>query len=149
MTGVEALRAAGGGLVKGIEHVAIAVPVIDDALKFWQGQLGWRLVHVERVEEQGADTARLELGPHCIELVAPTAPDSALGKFLTKRGPGLHHVCLETSDLGALLGKLAASGVELIDKSPKNGAHGCKIAFVHPRATGGVLVELSERPKQH
>jgi methylmalonyl-CoA epimerase len=149
MTGVESLRSAGGGLVLGVEHVAIAVPAIEPALKVWRDQLGWRLVHVERVEEQGADTARLEIGPHCVELVAPTSPESPIGKFLAKRGPGLHHVCLETTDVVALLDRLAGAGIELIDRTPKQGAHGCRIAFVHPRATGGVLVELSQKPGKH
>lgn len=145
MTGIDALRAQGGGKVKGIEHVAVAVPAIDAALGFWRDRLGWNLVHVERVDEQGADTARLELGPHCVELVAPTGPETPIGKFLAKRGPGLHHVCLEVTDIAALLQELAAAGVELIDKAPRKGAHGCLIAFVHPRSTGGVLVELSQR----
>jgi methylmalonyl-CoA/ethylmalonyl-CoA epimerase len=136
---------AGSGKVLGVDHVAIAVPEIEPALKVWRDLLGWNLVHVERVDEQGADTARLEIGPHCVELVAPIGPDSPIGKFLAKRGPGLHHVCLKTNDVAGLLADLEKAGVELIDKTPKKGAHDCLIAFVHPRATGGVLVELSEK----
>jgi methylmalonyl-CoA/ethylmalonyl-CoA epimerase len=144
--GVEGLRAAGAPHVKGIEHLAVAAPSLDEALRFWRDVLGWRLVSIERVDEQQVDTARLELGPHCIELVCPLAPDSPVGRFLAKRGPGLHHVCLEVDDVAAVLPKLDAAGVELIDRVPKRGAHGCLVAFVHPRATGGVLVELSHKP---
>lgn len=147
--GMDALRAAGAGAVKGIEHVAVAVEDMQAALVVWRDRLGWRLVSLERVDAQGVDTARLELGPHCVELVCPTSPETPVGKFLAKRGPGLHHVCLETDDVDALLPRLHAAGVELIDRVAKPGAHGCRVAFVHPRATGGVLVELSQRPAAH
>jgi len=145
VSGVDRLRELGGPAILGVEHVAIAVPDLDAALTTWRDRLGFALVGVEPVPEQQVTTARLELGPHCVELVAPTSPDSPVGRFLTKRGPGLHHVCLDVVGIEALLARLAAAGVELIDRAPKRGAHERLIAFVHPRATGGVLVELSEK----
>ncbi len=130
--------------VKGIEHVAVAVPSIDAALSVYRDLLGWTVAGIEEVVDQQARVARLTMGPYTIELVEPLTAASPVGKFLEKRGPGLHHICLEVGDIRQMLDRLSAAGVQLIDRQPRAGAHDCQIAFVHPKATGGVLMELSE-----
>lgn len=131
--------------VKGIEHVAVAVSSLDAGIKAWTA-MGFTCSHVEVVADQQVKVARMVVGHFCIELLEPTSADSPVAKFIEKRGPGLHHVCLETDQVEADLNALKGAGFALIDAAPRLGAHGCSIAFVHPRATGGVLVELSQPP---
>jgi len=125
-----------------IEHIGIATAKLDEALKFWRDALGLDVVHVEEVAEQGVRVAMLPLGEPRIELLEPTHDSSPVAKFLAQRGPGIHHVAVRVEDIGATLGRLKAQGARLIDESPRVGAAGCLVAFVHPASAGGVLLEL-------
>ena len=130
--------------IKSIDHIAIAVHSLEQAVPFYQDQLGLELHGYEEVPEQKVRVAIFTLGESRIELLEPTAEDSPISKFLQKRGPGLHHLALRTDDIQEKLESLDHAEVPLIDKKPKDGADGMKIAFVHPKASGGVLLELSE-----
>ena len=130
-----------------INHLGVAVSTLDDALKFWRDGLGLELHEVEVVADQGVRTAMLPLGESRIELLEATGDDTPVGKFLAKRGPGIHHVCVEVADLAAKLNQLQEQGILLIDEQPRRGAGGMLVAFVHPASTGGVLVELVESSK--
>ena len=132
--------------LKRLDHVAVLVPDLDQALIFWQDQLGLSLDHVETVSSMAVKIAFLPLGESEIELVQPTTEDSGLAKYLTKRGPGLHHICIETDDIKGKLAKLEEKGVRLIDEEPVLMDDGRQLAFIHPKSTGGVLVELYELP---
>lgn len=130
-----------------IDHIGIAVKNIDEALKFWQDTLGVKCTGVEEVADQKVKTAFLPLKDSELELLEPTEPDSPIAKFIEKnngRG-GMHHVALRVENLEAALADLKAKGVRLIDEKPRKGAGGALIAFIHPAATGGVLLELSQR----
>ena len=128
--------------VKRIDHVAVAVDSIDDAIAKWKA-LGIEVKEREIVASQRTEAALLPVGETSIELISPKGNDG-LAKFLEKRGPGLHHIALEVEGIDAALALLTALGVPLIDTVPRRGARGHKVAFVHPKATGGVLVELVE-----
>ena len=133
-----------------IEHIGIATPRLDDALRFWRDALGLEVGHTEVVEEQGVRVAMLPVGGPRIELLEPTGADSPVARFLEKRGPGLHHVAVRVPDIRAALARLKGEGARLIDAEPRLGAGGCLIAFVHPRSAGGVLLELVEHtPATH
>lgn len=132
--------------LKRLDHVAVLVPDLDQALIFWQDQLGLSLDHVETVSSMAVKIAFLPLGESEIELVQPTTEDSGLAKYLAKRGPGLHHICIETDDIKGKLAKLEEKGVRLIDEEPVLMDDGRQLAFIHPKSTGGVLVELYELP---
>ncbi len=125
-----------------INHIGIAVKELDEALAFWEGALGLAKTHTEIVEEQKVRVAMLPLGESRIELLEPTEADSPVGRFLEKRGGGIHHIAIEVEDIETALLKLKSAGMRLIDKSPRIGAEGCLIAFVHPSSTKGVLLEL-------
>jgi methylmalonyl-CoA/ethylmalonyl-CoA epimerase len=125
-----------------INHLGIATKGIDEALNFWQKALGLENVHTEVVEDQKVRVAMLPLGESRIELLEPTADDSPISKFLEKRGGGIHHIAVEVDDIEAALRKLKDQGMRLIDETPRTGAEGCLVAFVHPGSTGGVLLEL-------
>lgn len=125
-----------------INHLGIATNGIDDALKFWADALGLENVHTETVEDQKVRVAMLPIGESRVELLEPTSDDSPISKFLEKRGGGIHHIAVEVEDIEASLEKLKAQGMRLIDESPRIGAEGCLVAFVHPAASGGVLLEL-------
>lgn len=125
-----------------INHLGIATNGIDDALKFWADALGLENVHTETVEDQKVRVAMLPIGESRVELLEPTSDDSPISKFLEKRGGGIHHIAVEVADIEASLAKLKAQGMRLIDESPRIGAEGCLVAFVHPAASGGVLLEL-------
>jgi LAO/AO transport system kinase len=125
-----------------INHLGIATKGIDEALVFWVGALGLENVHTEIVDEQKVRVAMLPLGESRIELLEPTSADSPISKFLEKRGGGIHHIAVEVNDIAASLAKLKAKGVRLIDESPRIGAEGCLVAFVHPSSANGVLLEL-------
>ena len=125
-----------------IDHIGIATRGIEDALGFWRDALGLEVKHTETVEEQGVRVAMLPVGEPRVELLEPTGPDSPVAKFLEKRGPGIHHVAVRVADIRAALARLKAEGARLIDEEPRVGAGGCLVAFVHPAASGGVLLEL-------
>ena len=124
-----------------INHVAIVVQDIDAALNFWEQTFGLKLDHVEDVPSQKSKVAFLPLGESEIELVQPTTSDSGLANFLEKRGEGMHHICIEVSDIDATLAELKSQGVRLINEVPEE-LPGRKMAFIHPKAANGVLVEL-------
>ena len=126
-----------------INHVAIAVADVDAALTFWQDAMGIALHHVEDVPSQSSVVAFLPVGESEVELVKPTTTDSGVAKFLAERGGGMHHLCFEVDDIEGMLVELKSKGVRLIDETPKV-LPGRKMAFVHPKSTGGVLVELYE-----
>lgn len=128
-----------------ISHLGIATKGIDEALKFWEDALGLENVHTETVEDQKVRVAMLPLGETNIELLEPTANDSPIAKFLEKRGGGIHHIAVEVEDIEASLAKLKNQGMRLIDEKPRVGAEGCLVAFVHPAAAGGVLMELVQK----
>jgi methylmalonyl-CoA/ethylmalonyl-CoA epimerase len=127
-----------------IEHIGIATPNIEDALAFWRDALGLEVVHTEEVAEQGVRVAMLPVGEPRVELLEPTRPDSPVAKFIEKRGAGIHHVAVRVADIRAALARLRAQGARLIDEEPRVGADNCLVAFVHPSASGGVLLELVE-----
>ena len=129
-----------------INHLGIATKGIDDALEFWTDALGLENVHTEVVEDQKVRVAMLPLGESRIELLEPTAEDSPISKFLEKRGGGIHHIAVEVEDIQASLERMKSRGMRLIDESPRIGAEGCLVAFVHPGSTGGVLLELVQTP---
>ena len=129
-------------MTAGIHHVGIAVDDLEAAIKRWTALVGATLEHRERVDDQGVEAASLQVGGSRIELLAALGDDTPVGKFLAKRGPGVHHVAFETDDMGAELARLKADGVELIDETPRRGMFGLQVAFVHPDATGGVLAEF-------
>jgi methylmalonyl-CoA/ethylmalonyl-CoA epimerase len=128
-----------------IQHLGVAVDSIDKALNFWRDALGLELQEIEVVADQGVRVAMLPLGESRIELLEATGAETPVGKFIAKRGPGIHHICVEVADIRAKLADLKARGVRLIDEEPRVGAGGALVAFVHPAATGGVLIELTER----
>ena len=125
-----------------INHLGIATKGIDDALKFWGEALGLDNVHTEEVADQKVRVAMLPLGESRIELLEPTSDDSPISKFLEKRGGGIHHIAVEVEDIESSLAKLRAKGMRLIDETPRIGAEGCLVAFVHPSSANGVLLEL-------
>ncbi|QQS49209.1 MAG: methylmalonyl-CoA epimerase [Acidobacteriota bacterium] len=128
-----------------IQHLGVAVGSIDEALAFWRDGLGLELKEIEIVEDQGVRVAMLPIGESRIELLEATGAETPVGKFIAKRGPGIHHLCVEVDDLEAKLAELRARGVRLIDETPRIGAGGALVAFVHPAGTGGVLIELTQR----
>ena len=130
-----------------INHLGIATKSIEDALTFWVNGLGLKNVHTEIVEDQKVRIAMLPVGESRIELLEPTADDSPISKFLEKRGGGIHHVAVEVDDIRAALADMRSKGTQLIDEEPRAGAEGCLVAFVHPSASNGVLLELVELPK--
>jgi methylmalonyl-CoA/ethylmalonyl-CoA epimerase len=125
-----------------INHIAVAVSDIDASLAFWRDALGLELAELRDVPAEAAQIAFLPVGGTEVELVRPTTDDSGLAKYIAKRGEGLHHLCLETDDIEAMLAQLKEKGIQLINESPRTGADGKKYAFIHPKSTGGVLVEL-------
>jgi methylmalonyl-CoA/ethylmalonyl-CoA epimerase len=127
-----------------IDHIGIATPKIDDALAFWRDALGLEMVHAEEVAEQGVRVAMLPVGEPRVELLEPTHAGSPVAKFIEKRGAGIHHVAVRVEDIRATLARLKSNGARLIDEEPRAGAGNCLIAFVHPSASGGVLLELVE-----
>lgn len=131
---------------KGLDHVAIAVKDLEKAIAFYQKAFGLKLAEIEEVKEQKVRTAIFGHGLGRIELICPTEPGTSVARFLDKRGEGLHHICIEVDDLDASLAELVAQGAPLIDQTPKLGAGGAKIAFIHPKGTHGVLTELRQGP---
>jgi len=132
--------------IKKIDHIALVVEDIEDALAFWRDSLGLELERQETVSRENSAIAFLPLGDGEIELVQPTTDDSGIAKYLQKRGPGMHHICLEVDDIAGMLEHLKARGVQLIHEQPVVGENGKKYAFIHPKSAFGVLVELYELP---
>lgn len=132
------------GTAKGLDHVAIAVKDLDVAIKHYVDVLGFAPPEIEVVEDQKVKTAIFGHGLGRIELICPTEPNTPVAKFLEKRGEGLHHLCVEVEDIVATLAELKAKGAQLIDETPKIGAGGAKIAFIHPKGSHGVLTELRQ-----
>lgn len=134
---------------RGVHHLGIAVPDIEEALTTYVHLFGGTLEHRQLIEEQGVNAASVLVGGARIELLAPTGPDTPVGKFLAKRGPGMHHIAYEVDDVGAELRRLAADGVNLIDERPRRGLFGLEVAFIHPDAVHGVLAELVANVEEH
>lgn len=128
-----------------VDHIGIAVKSIDEALKFWEGTLGIKCHGVEEVADQKVKTAFLPIRDTEVELLEGTSPESPVSKFIEAKGEGIHHLAIRVENLEAALAELKEKGVRLIDEKPRLGAGGAKIAFLHPKATGGILLELSER----
>ncbi len=128
-----------------VDHIGIAVKSIDESLKFFTGILGLELVGTEEVIEQKVRTAFFPVGESEIEILEPTAPDSPIARYIDKNGEGIQHIALRVDDIEAALEKLKSMGARLIDETPRYGAGGAKIAFIHPKATKGVLLELCQR----
>jgi methylmalonyl-CoA/ethylmalonyl-CoA epimerase len=135
-------------MLAAIDHVGVAVADIDSALALYRDALGMPLVHRETVTEQGVDAALLDVGDGHVELLQPLGAETAVGKFLSRRGPGLHHVAYRVEDVEATLAALAAAGMRLIDERPRTGIRGSRVAFVHPASTEGVLTEIVQ-PAEH
>jgi methylmalonyl-CoA/ethylmalonyl-CoA epimerase len=127
--------------ILGVDQVSVAVETLDDATRIYEGLLGLKATHDETVADQGVKTRFFP--------VADTMTDTPVGKFLAKRGPGVHHIAFRVDDLDAELRRLKSKGVRLIDETPRLGAEGKRIAFLHPKETGGVLIELCEAPRGH
>jgi methylmalonyl-CoA epimerase len=125
-----------------IDHVGVAVEEIEPALELYRDTLELEVAHREVVEEQGVEAVLLDVGENHVELLAPLSADTPVGKFLAKHGPGLHHVAYQVPDIDATLQALRQAGVQLIDEQPRTGIRGSRVAFVHPRASIGVLTEI-------
>lgn len=132
--------------IKNINHVAIVVDEIDTALKFWRDILGFEIDEIQDVPEQEARVAFLPCGGSKIELVEPTSSDTGIARYLQKRGPGLHHICIEIEDIEITLRQLKTDGIRLIYDTPETSEDGRKYTFIHPQSTNGVLIELYQRP---
>ena len=132
-----------------IDHIGVAVENIDATLAVYQEALSMPLAHRERVEEQGVEAVLLDVGDSHVELLQPLGPETPVGKFLAKRGPGLHHVAYRVSDIDAALRSLSEAGVRLIDEHPRIGIRGSRVAFLHPASSGGVLTEIVQPREGH
>jgi len=127
-----------------LDHIGVAVEDIDKAIEIYQ-KLGFKTEAVEDVPAFGVKVAFLPMESGSVELVQPVAEDSAMAKYLERKGQGIHHLCFEVADIRAELKRLEAAGVQLVDKEPRQGAHGTLVAFLHPKSTGGVLIELAQK----
>jgi methylmalonyl-CoA epimerase len=132
-----------------IDHVGVAVDDLDAALNLYERVLGMPLVHRETVEEQGVEAVLLDVGDGHIELLKPLGDDTPVGKFLARKGPGLHHVAYAVGDIEEALAELDEQGVELIDRTPRTGIRNSRVAFLHPRSTDGVLTEIVQPAEEH
>lgn len=132
-----------------VDHVGVAVDDLEAALALYRDTLGMPLVHRETVTEQGVEAALLDVGESHIELLSPLGPDTAVGKFLARKGPGLHHVAYRVESVEDALAALARAGMRLIDEQPRTGIRNSRVAFVHPSSTGGVLTEIVQPAADH
>ena len=132
-----------------IDHVGVAVQEIDAALELYRDLFELDVAHREVVQEQGVEAVLLDVGENHVELLAPLGPDTPVGKFIAKRGPGLHHVAYQVQDIDATLATLEQAGLRLIDKRPREGIGSSRVAFVHPKAVGGVLIEIVQPAEAH
>ena len=136
---------AGSGMIRGLAHVGVAVRSLEPAIERWTKGLGFTHEHTETIESMGLRLAFLRSGDAVVELLEPTRSDSAVAGFLEKRGEGIHHLSFFVDDMAAALARAETAGLELIDRTGRPGSHGTEIAFLHPRALGGVLVEFCRR----
>ena len=132
-----------------IDHIGVAVDDLEGAVSLYSERLGMPVEHRETVEEQGVEAVLLGVGECHVELLRPLGPDTAVGKFLARSGPGLHHVAYGTDDIESAIESVRAAGIGLIDEQPRTGIRGSRVAFLHPKSTGGVLTELVEPPEGH
>lgn len=132
-----------------IDHIGVAVEDLDAALALYGGSFEMELAHRETVDSQGVEAVLLDVGEGHVELLRPLGPDTAVGRYLAKNGPGLHHVAYAVDDIDATLPRLSAAGIELIDSEPRVGIRDSRVAFLHPRSTGGVLTEIVEPAGGH
>ena len=132
-----------------VDHIGVAVEDLDAALELYERDYAMTLVHREVVTAQGVEAVLLDVGENHVELLAPLGPDTPVGKFLAKRGPGMHHVAYQVPDIEAALASLRASGLRLIDEEPRTGIRGSRVAFLHPSSSGGVLTEIVQPAKGH
>jgi methylmalonyl-CoA/ethylmalonyl-CoA epimerase len=132
-----------------IDHVGVAVDDLDSALALYEGTFAMPVAHRETVEDQGVEAVLLDVGDCHVELLRPLGPDTPVGKYLERKGPGLHHVAYRVDDIDSVLAKLRDKGVKLIDTEPRTGIRESRVAFLHPRATGSVLTEIVEPAKGH
>ena len=132
-------------MIRKISHIAIVVPDLDQAMDFWVETLGLPLAHVEHVPDQDVDVALLPSGESEIELLEPVSNESGVARFLQKRGPGMHHICFEVDDIAAEIERLKGKGARLLNETPTAGIEGSKVAFLHPKSCGGVLIEIVEK----
>jgi len=132
-----------------IDHIGVATDDLDASLALYEDSMEMPLAYRETVEEQGVEAVLLDVGDCHVELLSPLGPDTPVGKFLERKGPGLHHVAYRVDDIDATLTQLAAAGLELIDAEPRTGIRDSRVAFLHPRSTGGVLTEIVEPAKGH
>ena len=135
--------------VKKVDHLGIAVKDLAEALAFYEKSLGIKCTHVEEMPDRGIKVAFLPIGDIRIELIAPLRADSEVSRFLETRGPGIHHLCFETSAVQQSADTLKAQGVKLTDDKVKAGAHNTQVVFIHPKSTSGVLIELAQHPDGH
>jgi methylmalonyl-CoA epimerase len=136
-------------MFKRIDHIGVAVEDLDSAIKLYERSFEMELVHRETVESQGVEAVLLDVGEGHIELLAPLGPDTPVGKFLAKKGPGIHHVAYSVEDIDKALEQAEAIGLKMIDESPRTGIRGSRVAFVHPAATGSVLTEIVQPSESH
>ena len=132
-----------------VDHVGVAVEDIDAALALYERDYAMKLVHREVVESQGVEAVLLDVGENHVELLAPLGADTPVGKFLAKRGPGMHHVAYQVDDIDGALAALREAGLRLIDETPRVGIRGSRVAFLHPKSSGGVLTEIVQPAKGH
>jgi methylmalonyl-CoA epimerase len=132
-----------------IDHIGVAVTDLDAAIALYESTYGMALVHRETVTEQGVDAVLLDVGENHVELLAPLGDDTPVGKFLAKKGPGLHHVAYQVIDIETVLESLRGAGLRLIDETPRTGIRNSRVAFLHPAATGGVLTEIVQPAQEH
>jgi methylmalonyl-CoA/ethylmalonyl-CoA epimerase len=132
-----------------IDHIGVAVDDLDAAIALHESTYGMALVHRETVTEQGVEAVLFDVGENHVELLRPLAPDTPVGKFLASRGAGLHHVAYQVADIEATLASLKASGARLIDETPRTGIRNSRVAFVHPKSSGGVLTEIVQPAEDH
>jgi len=132
-----------------IDHIGVATDDLDGAIALYEGTMGMSIAHRETVESQGVEAVLLDVGEGHVELLRPLGPDTPVGKYLERKGPGLHHVAYAVDDIEGVLGKLKESGIDLIDSEPRIGIRDSRVAFVHPRSTDGVLTEIVEPSEAH
>ena len=132
-----------------VDHIGVAVEDIDAALALYERDYAMTLVHRETVTEQGVEAVLLDVGENHVELLAPTGPDSPVGKFIAKRGPGIHHVAYQVNDIESALSSLRDSGLRLIDETPRTGIRNSRVAFLHPATSGSVLTEIVQPAETH
>jgi methylmalonyl-CoA epimerase len=132
-----------------VDHVGVAVEDLDDALALYEGSFAMRVVHREVVDQQGVEAVLLDVGESHVELLRPLAGDTPVGKFLAARGPGLHHVAYQVDDIESALGALKARGLRRIDETPRVGIRDSRVAFIHPKSSGGVLTEIVQPREEH